>query len=229
MIKLVALARRTPGVEPHRFRAQLEARRPDPALRARGHVQSHVRPSGYRAGAPVVDAVVELWFDDAAPDWSAIDAPLLHTTGALLGPDVCDRSTLRVVLTREHLVKDAPLPRTTVKNVEIVHRRPDLPVDEFHRYWREHHGPLAATIAPVLRYVQSHAIDDPTTRRFDGIASTWFESTDAMRASARTDEYAATRADEANFLVEPLPFVITDEIVISEPPVLSHAARKDDR
>ncbi|MFH1240799.1 MAG: hypothetical protein V1689_00435 [Pseudomonadota bacterium] len=38
--------------------------------------------------------------------------------------------------------------------------------------------------------------------------------TAAMRLSAATPEYAATRADERNFLTEPLPFIITQEIRI---------------
>jgi hypothetical protein len=35
-----------------------------------------------------------------------------------------------------------------------------------------------------------------------------------MRQSAGTPEYTATRADEKNFLTEPLPFIITHEVRI---------------
>ena len=49
---------------------------------------------------------------------------------------------------------------------------------------------------------------------FDGLALTWFQSVDAMRASAATAEYEATRADEPNFVQGELPFVITREHVI---------------
>ena len=93
-------------------------------------------------------------------------------------------------------------------------RRRDLEAGEFHRYWRDHHGPLAAKIGPIRRYVQSHAIDDSRTRSYDGIASTWFDDTDAMRASAASPEYARVRADEAHFITADPPFIITREHVI---------------
>ena len=37
-----------------------------------------------------------------------------------------------------------------VKLVFCLHRRADIDEAEFHRYWREVHGPLAASFAPVL-------------------------------------------------------------------------------
>ena len=55
----------------------------------------------------------------------------------------------------------------------------------------------------------------------EGIASTWFDNTDAMRASAATEEYRLTREDEPNFVGGHLPFVITREHVLMEPPRLA--------
>ncbi|MDG2112311.1 MAG: EthD domain-containing protein, partial [Actinomycetota bacterium] len=48
---------------------------------------------------------------------------------------------------------------------------------------------------------------------FDGVAVTWWEDLEAMRASARSDEYAATRADEPNFLDEEPDVILTTEHV----------------
>ena len=106
-----------------------------------------------------------------------------------------------------------------MKNIEFVHRRPDLGVEEFQRYWREVHGPLASEIPVILRYVQSHCRRGGYAKGrqppCDGVAITWFESTAAMRESARTDAYARTRADEANFISPgELPFIITREHVV---------------
>ena len=48
------------------------------------------------------------------------------------------------------------------------------------------------------------------------MAITWFDDTAAMRASAETAEYAATRADEANFMAPgDAPFIITREHVVA--------------
>jgi uncharacterized protein (TIGR02118 family) len=179
-------------------------------------VQSHVLLSGYRKGEPFCDGLAELWFADR----EALETARASSAFAQARADA-DRfrepSSAGAMLTVEHLLKDGPKPKGGVKNIELVARRRDLPVVEFHRYWRAHHGPLAVRIAPIRRYVQSHAIDDPLTRTYDGIASTWFDDTNSMRASAATKEYRATREDEENFVVGPLSFVITREHVLMEP------------
>jgi uncharacterized protein (TIGR02118 family) len=83
---------------------------------------------------------------------------------------------------------------------------------EFDRYWAQVHGPLAAEIPTIRRYVQAHlAPAAQGTAPYDGLAITWFDDVAAMRAGAATEAYARTRADEANFLADELPFVITSE------------------
>jgi uncharacterized protein (TIGR02118 family) len=225
-VKLVAWFKRKPGVSVESFQdefatAQAAKAREVPGLR--GYVQSLVIASAYRKLEPFCDVVAEIWFADAA---SAAAVRAGGGYAALLADAArfCDGGASGSMLTVEYLIKEGQRPADGVKNVELVLRRPDLDVAEFHRYWREYHGPLAARIAPIRRYVQSHAIDDPTSRTYDGIASTWFDDTAAMRESATTEEYRLTRADEANFVAGHLPFVITREYVVIEPPRLSHHA-----
>ena len=104
-----------------------------------------------------------------------------------------------------------------VKLVFCLHRRPDMDEDEFHRYWSEVHGPLAASFAPQLgirRYVQVHTTPGPlgeaiaagrgAPEHYDGVAELWFDSWDAMVAAASSPEGAvaaeALHADEVNFI-----------------------------
>src|SRR5947209_15255246 len=91
-------------------------------------------------------------------------------------------------------------------------------VDVFQQYWSQVHGPLAALIPVVRRYVQSHtrrsAYEAGRAPLYDGAALTWFDDTQAMRVSATTQEYAHVRADEANFITPDPPFIITREHVI---------------
>ena len=109
-------------------------------------------------------------------------------------------------------------PAGGVKNIEFVTHKPGMPIAAFQRYWREVHGPLAALIPVIRRYVQSHtrasAYEGGRVPAYDGAAITWFDDTAAMRASALTAEYARTRADEANFVTPDPPFIITREHVI---------------
>ena len=221
MVKLVVWFKRRAGMEVEPFQEYWRTRHAEMACGLPGirrYVQSHTLLAGYRKGEPVCDGVAEIWFDDT----DAIRS--LRGTDALrvVQEDVAkfiDRSTMKTLVTDEHLTKDGELPGECVKNIEFVHRRPDLGVDEFQRYWREVHGPLASEIPMVVRYVQSHCrragYANGRQPPCDGIANMWFESTASMRESARTDAYARTCAVSPNFIAPgALPFVITREHVI---------------
>jgi uncharacterized protein (TIGR02118 family) len=102
-----------------------------------------------------------------------------------------------------------------VKLVFCVRRRADVPVDEFHRYWRDEHGPLVKAMSehiPMVRYVQSHLLrgehtDLVTASRgaaepYDGIAEVWFDG-DQLGAEATADQVMANirlLEDERTFI-----------------------------
>jgi uncharacterized protein (TIGR02118 family) len=88
-----------------------------------------------------------------------------------------------------------------IKLVFCVRRRADIDEAEFHRYWRDAHGPLVASKAEVLgilRYVQVHL--DPAAPNamlaetrgapepYDGLAELWFASSEALLAAATSEE-----------------------------------------
>jgi len=87
------------------------------------------------------------------------------------------------------------------KVIYVLHRRPDMDRDEFRRYWRDVHGPIAARMPGLRRYVQDHALPgvfgEPPC---DGIAELWFDSEEAMQAALASPEGVATLADVPNFL-----------------------------
>jgi len=222
VVKAVSFFKRKAGMPVEEFQAYWRRRHPDVVLRLPGvrrYVQSHTRLAGYAKGEPIFDGIAEVWFDDSG----AMRA--LRGTKEIAAVEAdeavfIDRATMRLILTDEHVIKDGPAPPGGVKNVEFVSRKPGLAVDEFQRYWREVHGPLAARIPVIRRYVQSHtrpsAYERGRTPAYDGVAITWFDDTQAMRASAASGEYARTRADEPNFIAPgEAPFIITTEHVIA--------------
>ncbi|MEQ9639140.1 MAG: EthD domain-containing protein [Alphaproteobacteria bacterium] len=224
MIKVVVAINRKPGMDVEAFQDHWLNQHPEPILKLAGlrrYVQSHVRPSGYRGGRELVhDGIAELWFDDMAalkatngtPEMAAVAADedrFIDPNGRVLL--VCD----------EHVIVDNPPPANAIKNVEFIHRKQGMSVADYQRCWRDVHGPLAAKIPSIRRYVQSHCrpggYRDGREPTYDGIAVTWFESTDAMRQGATSDAYAATRADEPNFIdTERLNIILTTEHVILE-------------
>lgn len=223
MVKLVTLFKRRGGMGLDTFQAHWQGRHADlvrqlPGLRR--YVQSQTIASGYRKGEPACDGMAELWFDDSGALRALSDSPALR---AVLADEsnFIDGATRRECVTEDVVIKDGPIAKTGVKNVELVVKRRDLPAAEFHRYWIEVHGPLGGSIPQVRRYVQSHtrlsAYSDGRRPALDGVALTWFDDTAAMRAAAATAEYARTRADEENFVAAPLAFIITQERVMLSP------------
>jgi uncharacterized protein (TIGR02118 family) len=106
-----------------------------------------------------------------------------------------------------------------VKLTCLVRRKPGMPPEEFHAYWRDHHGPLVASTrsgSHVVRYEQHHRpLDDygpEDDGGYDGVTVQWFESMDAYRAHIGEDDFATVWADLPKFLdVDRLAFVVTEE------------------
>ena len=102
-----------------------------------------------------------------------------------------------------------------IRLVYLLRRKPELSLEEFHRVWRDEHGPLVAfhqVRLGVLRYTQSHRVDDPAydpSRRgmgppYDGVAEVWWESEEALATASSSDAgrraNAEVLADEAGFI-----------------------------
>src|SRR5437773_1346783 len=103
-----------------------------------------------------------------------------------------------------------------IKLTFVVRRREDTEPEEFHRYWRDEHGPLVRSFQAVLgirRYVQVHRLDTPLNELlrdsrgalepFDGVAELWWDDLEALAASSTPEGIAAGRTlleDEARFI-----------------------------
>lgn len=221
MVKAVSFFKRKAGMPVEEFQAYWLRDHPAVVVRLPGvrrYVQSHTLLAGYRKGEPIYDGIAELWFEDTKALHALRGTKEMEAVAADEAVFI-DRGTMGLILTEEHVIKDGPAPPGGAKNVEFVTRKPGLAVDEFQRYWRETHGPLAAQIPMIRRYVQSHtrpsAYERGRTPAYDGVAITWFDDTPAMRASAGTAQYARVRADEPSFIAPgDAPFIITTEHVI---------------
>jgi uncharacterized protein (TIGR02118 family) len=87
-----------------------------------------------------------------------------------------------------------------IKLVFSLRRRPEMTREEFQAYWREHHAPLVARLAPALRirrYVQTHARSSELAAAqsaargsepdvYDGQAEVWWDSLDDVIAAVAT-------------------------------------------
>ena len=220
MIKLMTFFKRKQGMSVEAFQEYWRTNHAEVVTKLPGiqrYVQSHTLLGGYRKGEPAYDGVAEVWAEDTQALRAQGDTPE-YAAVREDEPNFIDLSSMGSIITEEHTIKDGEIPLNAVKNMEFVTHRPDLSIEAFQKHWREVHGPLGASIPVVQRYVQSHtrlsAYKAGKTPVYDGIAITWFDDTQAMRTSAGSPEYEATRADEENFIEGTLPFIITREHVI---------------
>lgn len=221
MVKVITFLKRKAGMPVEEFQRYWRERHPDVVTRLPGvrrYVQSHTLVSAYGAGEPLYDGIAEVWADDT----DALRAMTRSPSHADVQADEArfiDRATMGVIITEDHLVKDGPVAPDAVKSVAFLTRKPGLSVEEFQRHWREVHGPIAATLPGLRRYVQSHtrrsAYEGGRIPAYDGVVLTWFDSEDAIRRTAATGEYARMLADAAVFLsLGAIPGILTREHTI---------------
>jgi uncharacterized protein (TIGR02118 family) len=113
-----------------------------------------------------------------------------------------------------------------IKAVTCFKRRPDLSVEDFRTYWQTTHAEKVMLLPGLRRYVQNPTHDSAYASGrepvVDGVAETWFDDMDAVRANAAAPEYVEVRADEANFIdTDGMCMLLCDEVVIKDGPVRS--------
>lgn len=91
-----------------------------------------------------------------------------------------------------------------IKSIALAHRRTGMTREEYNKYWKEQHGPLAARLIPGLRrYVQNHLIEVPgMDYEGDGIVEMWYDDVEAFQNSMkfiRSDAGKALAEDGAKF------------------------------
>jgi uncharacterized protein (TIGR02118 family) len=89
----------------------------------------------------------------------------------------------------------------------FLRRRPGDTLAHFETHWREVHGPLAADLPGVARYLQGHIIRDEavTNRRalnlgIDGFAQQWFASEADRQACYDSEQEAVCDVDSLLFI-----------------------------
>lgn len=192
-MKRLDFFKRRPDLDLAAFRAQVQA-----TYAGSPCVLHFTHDTGYRAHEPDFDCVLELPSDDSDPPPRADER------------DFIDPSTFGSVLAHEAVIVDGVPPAGSLTMFAFLNRLPGTEPAAFHAYWRDHHGPIAARVPGLRRYVQNQVISaSGEAPAFDGVAQTWFDDLDAVRFSAKSEELGRTRADEPNFMVSGrLPFVV---------------------
>ena len=102
------------------------------------------------------------------------------------------------------------------KAIFTLYRRADMTGDEFREYWQNTHGPIAAKMPGLKKYVQNHAL---TTEEGEppvaGVAEVYFDSVEALQDALASPEGEAALADLQNFTdADATVTVIVDEVEV---------------
>ena len=104
-----------------------------------------------------------------------------------------------------------------IRLVFALRRKPELSLEEFQDYWLNKHAPLVASFATdlnILRYVQTHTLDEPVNEAmqnargnmepsYDGVAELWWASEAELAGNSSDAARAAGKAlleDERTFI-----------------------------
>jgi uncharacterized protein (TIGR02118 family) len=107
-------------------------------------------------------------------------------------------------------------------------RKPSYGEAEFHRYWRDVHGPLAAKVKTFRMYVQTHRIpSEGANSPYDGAAEIWFDSLEQFAGMRTNREYLdGAFIDERNFVdFTRVERMATRDHVIVDGPIGGHLVK----
>jgi len=106
-----------------------------------------------------------------------------------------------------------------IKVVTWFRRKPGMSVEEFGRYWREQHPKAVLQLPGLRKYVQNHVLDSQYgggRQPFaDGVAETWWDDRDALRAHRDTAALENLLADERVFMdLDHRDSIVAEEVVV---------------
>ena len=107
----------------------------------------------------------------------------------------------------------------------LLKKKPDWSDEDFRRYWRERHGPLASRLPGLRAYRQNHVVEARqhdfgelgSRMLFDGFSQLWFDHGTRLREGLSGDIGADLIRDENHFLGT-LHIVSAESDEIVEPP-----------
>ncbi len=88
-----------------------------------------------------------------------------------------------------------------LKFVVVLYKRASLTEEEFSRYLREVHGPLAEKLPGLKRYIQNFVVEDPNRKHpgCSAVVELYFANWEAMEAAWRSPEGVAATGDLSAF------------------------------
>ena len=116
----------------------------------------------------------------------------------------------------EHVVIDGQTKPSMVNAIFMVNRLPGLNHHDFFKHWLEVHGPIAAQLPGLRRYIQNHVVLESLSRgtsTHDGWSEFWFDDFWSFQQATKSPEWAAMEEDGATLFCPQKGIVIGREYV----------------
>jgi uncharacterized protein (TIGR02118 family) len=120
------------------------------------------------------------------------------------------------ILGEEHVIIDGETRPSMVNAIYMVCRRPGLDHRDFFQHWLDVHGPIAAQLPGLRRYIQNHVVLEGLTQgtsTHDGWSEFWFDDYWSFQQATKSPEWAAMEADGATLFCPQKGIVIGREYV----------------
>jgi uncharacterized protein (TIGR02118 family) len=120
------------------------------------------------------------------------------------------------ILGEEHVIIDGETKASMVNAIFMVCRLPGLDHRDFFDHWLNVHGPIAAQLPGLRRYIQSHVVLESFaqgTSTHDGWSEFWFDDYWSFQQATKSREWAAMEKDGATLFCPEKGIVIGREYV----------------
>ncbi len=107
-----------------------------------------------------------------------------------------------------------------IKALSTFRRRDGMSVEKFQTYWREEHPKVVLQLPGLRKYVQNHVLESQYANGrqpfADGVAETWWDDRDDLKAHRGTDALENLLADELEFMgPDSRSTIMAEEVVIA--------------
>lgn len=188
MLKVCTLFKRKKGLSVAEYQSYWGGAHPEFVKRLPGvrrYAQNHPLHDTFDVDPPpLYDGVVELYFDDSSA--------LKHLSTTQEYQDLnadeenfVDRSTIQLVFTREHVLKEGEPRENVIKRITFFKRASGMSPEEFQERWLAEYGHSVASSKDVIRYCacapRVNGYRDGREPAWDGIDMATFPSIDAAQ------------------------------------------------
>jgi uncharacterized protein (TIGR02118 family) len=190
-----------------------------------GYIQHITLPEAYNGTPkPTFDGISTFFHEDMEGLTQQNGSPWDAGVGSFVTPD--DRQLFdRIdnwprqhkrasIAAVENAIRDERKRPEQVKLLMVVLRHPGLTHDEFFGYWKDVHGPIAAKLPGLRRYVQNHGLVAAQAERpmtHDGWSEMWFDDLASLQAAWASPEGEAMRENYKVLFAEPIGICIARE------------------